>query len=222
MNTAKLAVMLVLVLIVGIFAGSLGTKMYYRHEIERSRADRQGPEEKIARIVGRLTEDLKLDTAQQARVRKIVAATEARAAAVKASYGPELKRIFDLSFERINAALNAEQKAKLQERQEKMSARYNAMYFKSLQAARSGMPDMDTISRLPRLDETRREQASAILRDRYKREDLVIGKYQKMERPDLVAVDRDLRDIRGGSMKDLSRVLTGEQLEYFKADIGAY
>ena len=222
MNTAKLAVMLVLVLIVGIFAGSLGTKMYYRHEIERSRADRQGPEEKITRIVGRLTEDLKLDTAQQARVRKIVAATEARATAVKASYGPELKRIFDRSFERINAALNAEQKAKLQERQEKISARYNAMYFKSLQAARSGMPDMDTISRLPRLDEARREQASAILRDRYKREDLVIGKYQKMERPDLVAVDRDLRDIRGGSMKDLSRVLTGEQLEYFKADIGAY
>ena len=61
MNTAKLVAMLVLVLIVGIFAGSLGTKIYYRHELERSRADTQAPEERTTRIVARLTADLKLD-----------------------------------------------------------------------------------------------------------------------------------------------------------------
>lgn len=222
MNTAKLVIMLVLVLIVGACAGSLGTKVYYRHELQRSQADRQGPEEKVARIVGRLTEDLKLDAVQQAEVRKIVAATEARATAVRTLYGPELKRIFDRGFERIAEKLNPEQKAGLHEKQEKMSARYDALYFKSLKAARSGMPDIDAISRLLGLDASRREKVNAILQDRDKREDLVIGKYQKMERPDLMAVDRNLKEIRAGSTKDLARVLTNEQLEHFKKDIAAW
>ena len=34
MNTAKLIVMLVLILLVGIFAGSLGTRIYLRHELQ--------------------------------------------------------------------------------------------------------------------------------------------------------------------------------------------
>ena len=45
----------------------------------QSQADRNNSEEKIKRIVGRLTDDLKLDDRQQAEVRKIITATEARA-----------------------------------------------------------------------------------------------------------------------------------------------
>ena len=222
MNTAKLAVMLVLVLIVGIFAGSLGTKIYYRHELERSGADRQGPEERVNRIVGRLTADLKLDAGQQAEARKIVAATEARATAVRTSYQPELKRVFDRGFEQIGEKLNAGQKTELQKKQEKLSARFDAMYFKSLVAARSGMPDMGTTARLLGLNASQREKMGAILQDLNKREDLVIEKYQKMERPDLTAADRDMRALRSASMKDLSGVLTRDQLERFKSDIAAW
>ena len=222
MNTAKLVAMLVLVLIVGVFAGSLGTKMYYRHELERSRADTQGPEERTTRIVARLSADLKLDAGQQAAVRKIIAATEARVSAVKTLYQPELKRLFDRGFERIGEKLNAEQKAKFQAKQEKMSARFNAMYFKSLLATRPEMPDMDTIARLVGLDAAQREKVAAILQDRSKREDLVIEKYRKMDHPDLMAADREFREVRWVSMKDLSGVLTNEQLERFKRDVAAW
>jgi Zn-dependent oligopeptidase len=222
MNTAKLVVMLVLVLVVGIFAGSLGTRIYLRHEMQRPQADRQTSEEKINRILGRLTQDLKLDAGQQAEVRKIVTATEARATGLKVLYEPELKDIYDRSFEKIGAKLNAEQKEQLRKRQERFSVRFNAMYFKSLQTARSGIPDVETISRLLGLDASRRGDVSEILQDRNKREDLVIGKYQKMERPDLMALDHDLREIRSGVMRDLSRVLTKEQLEHLKTDTGAH
>ena len=103
-----------------------------------------------------------------------------------------------------------------------MSARFDAMYFKSLLAARSGMPDMGTTARLLGLNASQREKMGAILQDLNKREDLVIEKYQKMERPDLTAADRDMRALRSASMKDLSGVLTRDQLERFKSDIAAW
>jgi hypothetical protein len=222
MNTAKLVVILVLVLVVGIFAGSLGTRIYLRHELQRAEASRQTSEEKVNRIVGRLTDDLKLDAGQQAEVRKIITATEARATGLKALYAPELKEVYDRGFEQIGAELNAEQKVKLQKRQDKLSSRYNAIYFKSLQTARAGIPDMDTISRLLNLNASQRDRVQAIMKDRSAREDLVIGKYQKMERPDIMALEQELRRVRAAEMKDLSQVVTRDQLEHFKTDVAAY
>jgi Zn-dependent oligopeptidase len=222
MNAAKMVVILVLVLVVGIFAGSLGTRIYLRHELQRAEQSRQTSEEKVNRIVGRLTDDLKLDAGQQAEVRKIITATEARATGLKALYAPELKKIYDRSFEQIGAKLNAEQKIKLQKRQDKLSSRYNAIYFKSLQTARAGIPDMDTISLLLNLNASQRDRVQAIMKDRSEREDLVIGKYQKTERPDIMALERELQRVRAAETKDLSHVLSRDQLDHFKTDVEAY
>ncbi len=222
MNTVKLVVIFILVLVVGIFAGSLGTKIYLKHELQRTGPGRQSSEEKVNRIVGRLTEDLKLDAGQQDEVRKIITATEARATGLKALYEPDLKEIYDRSFARIGEKLNAEQKIRLLKRQERFSSRFNAMYFRSLQAARAGIPDMETISRLLNLDASRREHVRAVLKDRKEREDLVIAKYQKLERPDLAALSGDLKKIRTDTEKDLSRVLSSDQLRHFKTDVEAY
>jgi len=222
MNTAKLVVMLVLILLVGIFAGALGTRVYLRYELQSSQAGRHNSEEKINRIVARLTGELKLDADQQAEVRKILTATEARATAVKVSYGPELKKIYDRSFERIGERLSIEQKAKLQKRQERFSARYNAMYFTSLHTAQSVSPDMETISRHLGLDNAQRSRINAILQDRKSSEDSIIEKYQKMQLPDLTSVDRDITEIRTASMKSISRIMTDKQFEHFKKDIAVY
>lgn len=222
MNTAKLVVMLVLILLVGIFAGALGTRIYLRHELQASQADRHNSEEKIKRIVARLTGDLKLDANQQAEVRKIVTATEARATATKVSYEPELKRIYDRSFDLMGEKLSIEQKAKLQKRHERFSARYNALYFASLHTAQSVSPDMESMSRHLGLDDAQRSRIIAILQDQRSSEDSIIDKYQKMQLPDLTAVDRDIAEIRTASMKNISRVMTREQFEHFKKDIAVY
>lgn len=222
MNTAKLVVILVLLLVVGIFAGSLGTKIYLGHEIERSQASRQNSEERIQRIVGRLTNELKLDDRQQIEVRKIITATDARVTGIKASYEPELRKIYDQSFQRIAEGLNDEQKARLQKRQERFSAKFNALYFRSLRTARAGSPDIETITRALGLDRSQRSQVDAILKEQRKREDLIIEKYQKMDHPDLMAVDHDISEVRNASMKELSRVLTSEQLANFKKGLPVY
>lgn len=219
MNTAKPIVMLVLVLLVGMFAGSLGTRLYLRHEIERSRADRHDPEERIQRIVGRLTDELKLDNNQQAEVRKVVAATDARVTGIKASYEPELKRVYDQSFQRIGEILKDEQKAKLQKRQDKFSARYNAMYFKSLRTAQAGLPDTETIARYLGLNRSQQSQVDAILKGQREREGLIIEKYEKIDRPDLMAVDHEITEVRSASMKNLSGVMAKEQFERFRKNI---
>lgn len=222
MNTAKLIVILVLVLLVGIFAGSLGTRVYLRHELQKSQTDRHNSEEKINRIVGRLTDELKLDDRQQAEIRKIVAATDARATSVKVLYEPELKRVYDQNFQRIGEKLSDEQKAKLQKRQEKFSAKYNAMYFKSLRTAQAGLPDIEILTRRLGLDKSQQSQVNAILEDQRMRENSVIEKYQKMDRPDLMTVNNDIAQVRNTVIKNLSGVLTQEQLERYKTDFTAY
>ncbi|MBP1748123.1 MAG: hypothetical protein H6Q52_662 [Deltaproteobacteria bacterium] len=222
MSTAKLIIMLVLVLLVGIFAGSLGTRIYFRHELQKSQADRNNSEERIKRIVGRLTDELKLDDRQQTEVRKIITATDARATGIKVLYEPELRKIYDQSFERIGEKLTVEQKARLQKRQERFSAKYNAMYFKSLRTAQAGLPDIETISRQLGLDKSQQSQVSAILKDARAREDLIIEKYQKMAHPDLMVVNKEIIEARSASMKSLSGVLTKQQLESFKTDLAAY
>lgn len=222
MNTAKLILMLVLVLLVGVFAGSLGTRLYLKHEIERSEAGRHDPEERVKRIVGRLTDELKLDNNQQAEVRKVVMATDARVTGIKASYEPELKRIYDQSFQRIGDNLKDEQRVKLQKRRDRFSAKYNAMYFRSLRIAQAGLPDGETIARRLGLNGSQRPQVDAILKVHREREGRVIEKYEKTGRPDLTAVDREIAEVRSTSMKDLSRVMTGEQLDRFRKDIACW
>lgn len=222
MTTAKLTVMLVLVLLVGIFAGSLGTRIYLKHEIQRSQTDRHDPEERIKRLVGRLTDELKMDTGQQAEVRKVIIATDARATGIKASYEPELKRIYEQSFQRISEKLNEDQKAKLQKRQQKFSARFNAMYFNSLRRAQAGLSDMEDIARRLGLDGTQRSQVSDILKDQREREDIIIEKYRKMDHPDLMAANHDMMEVRRSSIYTLSSVLTEEQLDRFKKNIAPY
>ena len=216
MNTAKLVVMLVLVFLVGLLAGSLGTRIYLRHEIERSQAVRGTSEQRVNMIVKRLTGDLKLDDKQKAEVRKIVTTTDALATGVKVLYEPQLKKIYDQNFQRIGQTLNQEQKEKLEKRQKRLSARFNASYFTSLRTAQAAFSDMDTISRSLGLEPVQQSEVSAILKNEKAQEDRIIEKYEGMEQPDLAAVGRDISAVRADSITRLARILTKEQLVYFQ------
>jgi len=137
-NKAKFVITLALVLLVGILAGSLGTRMYLKHEPRSS-------EDRVKKIVQRLTDDLRLDAAQKAEVEKMVTRTDARAAALRASYQPELKKIYDRDFELLGTKLNDNQKAKLRARHERFSLRFNALYFRSLRTAQKAIPDVNAL-----------------------------------------------------------------------------
>lgn len=218
MNTTKLIVIFILVFLVGTLAGSLGTRIYLRHELSQAQAHKQDPEDKIKRVVARLTDGLKLDSTQEGEVRRIITATEARATGVKALWAPELKKVYDLSFQRIGEKLTGPQKANLEKRQERFTTRYNAMYFKSLRAAQAGVPGIGVLARNLGLNESQKVRVASVLEDLKKQENLTIGKYEKMDRPDLMAVRENITGERLTAIKNLTTVLTREQLERFKTE----
>ncbi|MHB8110953.1 MAG: hypothetical protein ACYDHW_13090, partial [Syntrophorhabdaceae bacterium] len=188
MNTLKLVTLLVLVLLVGIFAGSLGTRVYLKHELEAAKGQKPGSEEKVARIVSKLKDDLHLDAGQQEYVTKIVTETNSRAEAVRVLYQPELKRIYDQGFERISERLNDGQKKKLLIRQEKLSARYNASYFKSVQIAEGALPDPILLKDRLGLNEGQSSNAATLIDLHKKRRASIIEKYQRMINADFIAM----------------------------------
>jgi len=70
MNKAKLIITVVLILLVGIFTGSLGTRIYLEHQLERSETGRsRHHEDKVKRTMERLTRDLSLDSKQRDEIR---------------------------------------------------------------------------------------------------------------------------------------------------------
>jgi hypothetical protein len=218
MNTLKLVTLLVLVLLVGIFAGSLGTRVYLKHELEAAKGQKPGSEEKVARIVSKLEDDLHLDAGQREYVRKIVTETNSRAEAVKLRYQPELKRIYDQGFGRISERLNDGQKKKLLIRQEKLSARYNASYFKSVQIAEGGLPDPILLKDRLGLNEGQSAKASTLIDFHKKRRASVIEKYQRMDNADFIAMNKELSETRSEFKEELADILTKEQRAIFEKD----
>ncbi|MEN6617260.1 MAG: hypothetical protein ABFD12_11935 [Syntrophorhabdus sp.] len=219
MNMIKLLVVLTLVFLVGVFAGALGTRMYLRHHLETVQAQKPGSAEKIERIVKKISDDLKLDAAQQDYVRKIVTETNARAEAIKVLYEPELKRIYDQSFGQINERLTETQKHKLRLRQEKFSDRFNASYFKSLQIAEGALPDPTVMKDRLGLSDAQLSQVTSFLDTQKKRRASIIDTYQKMDKADLIAMNKELTESRSELLQDLSRVLTKEQYAKFEKEM---
>ncbi len=213
MNKIKLVITLVLVLLVGIFAGSLGTRIYLKHQLEGSRTARShSSEERIQKMLKGLTDDLHLDAKQQTEIEKILVVTDAKATGVRAMYQPDMKKIYDRGFELIKEKLNDEQKARLNSRREKSAGRYNSYYFRSLRTAQKGIPDVNTLKDRLGLDGAQYARVRTILADQKNRQDFIIARYEKFENPDLAAVNSELAEVRKTTGKQLAEILTPEQL----------
>ena len=120
MNRLKLVIGVTLVFLFGALAGSLGTGLYLRQEMERFERGRHGGPERAAFLVKRFTHDLDLTEAQQAEVRKIVEESEQKIKAIRQQYLPEIKGIIDQSFALMGEKLSPEQQKKLYKLHEKL------------------------------------------------------------------------------------------------------
>jgi Spy/CpxP family protein refolding chaperone len=120
MNKLKLVIGVTLVFLFGALAGSLGTGLYLRQEMEKFEGGKHGGPERAALIVKRFTHDLDLTEAQQAEVRKIIEESEKKIRAIRQEYLPELKGIIDQSFALMREKLSPEQQRKLDMLHEKL------------------------------------------------------------------------------------------------------
>jgi hypothetical protein len=112
MKKWKLISGIALVFVLGLLAGSLGTRFYQKDWSERAFRD---PSARKAIILKRLTRDLSLTEAQQKEFKAIIDETEKKLEALGLERRVAVKAIFDDSFSRMKEYLNPQQQQKLEE-----------------------------------------------------------------------------------------------------------
>lgn len=114
MNKLKLAAGVILILIVGVLAGSLGTGIYYKKRVQRFESGGPPVSERVRIVLGRFSEDLKLTDEQRTEFEKIIKESQEELMTLGRSILPEIKKINEQTFASINEKLTDEQKKELE------------------------------------------------------------------------------------------------------------
>ena len=123
MNTGKLIAGVALVFIVGVLAGSVGTRFYLRHQHRAFMSERGN---RTAFIMKRLSKNLNLTQTQRIAIEKIVDQTGERLHEHFLQRRPEIESIIDDGFSQMRKELDDSQSQKLDELREKFEKRRQA------------------------------------------------------------------------------------------------
>lgn len=110
MKRWKLVSGLLLVFVLGILAGSFGTRVYLKDRFEHLRKD---PKARQAFIMRKLSKELELTQDQKTKIEKIVEQVGEKRRQFFLKNRPEIKRIMDEGFLQIKKELNNDQQKKL-------------------------------------------------------------------------------------------------------------
>jgi ATP-dependent Lon protease len=123
MNRWKLISGVVLVFVLGVLVGSMGTGLYVKHRFVPSKRD---PKARKAFIMEKLSKELDLTQSQKTRIGKIVSQMVDRRREYFVKRRPEIKRIMDHGFSQIRKELNSDQQKKLDALRERFEKRRKA------------------------------------------------------------------------------------------------
>ena len=125
MKRWKLISGLLLVFVLGVLAGSLGTGVYLKDRFEHLRKD---PKARQAFIMRKLSKELELTPDQKTKIEKIVAQMGEKRREFFLKNRPEIKKIMDEGFAQIRKELNSDQQKKLDVLREEFEKRRKARY----------------------------------------------------------------------------------------------
>jgi Spy/CpxP family protein refolding chaperone len=112
MKRWKLVTGVVLVFVLGVAAGSLGTGLYHKYLFSRHKADRS---ERKAFILERFSRDLDLTEDQKQEFKRIIDRVEDRREELFRHSHSEFAKMMDQGFVQMKKVLNPDQKKKLDE-----------------------------------------------------------------------------------------------------------
>ena len=125
MKRWKLISGLLLVFVLGVLAGSFGTRVYLKDRFEHLRKD---PKARQAFIMRKLSKELELTPDQKIKVEKIVEQMGEKRREFFLKNRPEIKKIMDEGFAQIRKELNSDQQKKLDVLREEFEKRRKARY----------------------------------------------------------------------------------------------
>ena len=110
MNRLKLYSGILLIFILGVLAGSLGTGLFVKYKLAKISQNVDPPPAKILR---RFAEKLDISNGQRKEIDKILNQSRSEWIEIRQKYHPEFQKVFENSIARIKENLNSKQKQKL-------------------------------------------------------------------------------------------------------------
>jgi hypothetical protein len=216
MNKTKLSIGVFLVFLVGVLAGSLGTGIYVKYQLEKFGPGGPPPPPRHGVIMKRLSRELDLTQIQRAELKKILEESRAKISAIRDQFMPKIEEIADQSFAAMKEKLNADQQKKLERIKEKIDNRFAKAIINSF--SEDNKPEQ-TLSKLKKHLNLTKEQITAvqpIIEKEYEMLEKTVEKYREQHHPKIRFMLREIRELRESTDKQLENFLTETQMEKYR------
>ena len=214
MNKLKLIIGVILVLLVGALAGSLGTGLYQKHRVERSASGDPSPHIRKA-VMKRLSNELDLTEEQRIEIGKIVKESQVKIYAIRRKYLPEIREVSNQSFALIQERLKPDQKEKLEKLHKKLKDRYAKAFIQSIQTEETPEQVLAKMKEQLKLTEEQVRMAQPIIEESMKEQRTIIQKYEANDRLDINSLKREIRELQDAVEKRLAQIFTAQQMDKY-------
>ena len=213
MNRIKLAVGIILLLLLGAVAGSVGTGIYIRHRIEHIAP---GKPPKVHFLLRKLSRELDLTEAQQVEIGKILDESHTEITALRRKFFPEIKEITDQSFALIKEKLNEEQKQKLDKLHGKLKRWRKRGHFPPPPIKKSPEQVLSDINKRLKLSEKQKVEVHPIIVKGIEEQRRIIEKRETQRRQEMDLLRDEMKKHQESMKTRLDKILTKEQMRAYR------
>jgi len=213
MNRIKLAVGIILLLLLGAVAGSVGTGIYIRHRIEHI-----GPAKppKAHFLLRKLSRELDLTETQQVEIGKILEESHTEITALRRKFLPEIKEITDQSFAHIKENLDKEQKQKLDKLHGKLKRWRKRGHSPPPPLKKSPERVFSDINKRLKLSEKQKEEVHPIIVKGIEAQRELFEKYKERFRLEIDSLRNEIKENQESMATRLDTILTEDQMKTFR------
>ena len=213
MNRIKLAIGIILLLLLGAAAGSVGTGIYIRHRIEHIAP---GKPPKAHFLLRKLSRELDLTEAQQVEIRKILEESHTEISDLRRKFLPEIKEITDQSFALIKEKLNEEQKQKLDKLHGRLKRWRKRGHFPPPPIEKSPEQIFADINKRLKLSEKQEAEVRPIIVKGIEEQRRIIEKRETQRRQEMDLLRDEMKKHQESMKTRLDKILTKEQMRAYR------
>ncbi|MGD8983185.1 MAG: hypothetical protein PVH99_01600 [Desulfobacteraceae bacterium] len=206
----KLWAGLILVFILGAFAGTLGTGIYYKNRTER--LTRYGHSARSHLLTKRLSEELDLTEVQKKEIGIIVDQFHTKLSHIKRSVRPDIKRLRDESFLAIKESLTDDQKKKFDELRKRLKRWTPRQRLQDRLTRRTPEQMISLMKTRLKLTDEQEAKIRPIILESFNEQHKILDKSGSQDRSGIRALRGELRQHQISVEEKLSKTLTAEQL----------
>ena len=213
MNRIKLVIGIILLLLLGAVAGSVGTGIYIRHRIEHIAP---GKPPKAHFLLRKLSRELDLTEAQQVEIRKILEESHTEISDLRRKFLPEIKEITDQSFALIKEKLNEEQKQKLDKLHGRLKRWRKRGHFPAPPIEKSPEQIFADINKRLKLSEKKEAEVRPIIVKGIEEQRRIIEKRETQRRQEMDLLRDEMKKHQESMKTRLDKILTKEQMRAYR------